>query len=184
MSTRKAMTPLNLNDMAAVEKGLWTAIEERPVGMLCLTGSPYRNTLPMTAFAEPESGLLWFFTRSDSLLAKTVQTVTQAAFIIMSKNQDLQASIVGDLVVSQDPLHREKYWNSVLAAWFPKGKTDPGTTLLCLTCDLAEVWFSETGALKFGWEIAKARLTGQAPDMGGHVSLNLRNERFPAPTGA
>ena len=178
------MTPLNLNDLAAVEKGLWTAIEERPVGMLCLTGPPYRNILPMTAFAEPESSRLWFFTRSDSVLARTAQSVTQAAFIVMTKTQDLQASVVGDLVVSQDLLHREKYWNSVLAAWFPEGKDDPSTSLLCLTCELAEVWFSETGALKFGWEIAKARLTGHAPDMGGHVSLDLRNERFLAPTGA
>ena len=164
----------DLNDRAAVEKGLWGAIEERPVGMLVLTGSLYRSTLPMTAFPEPESGRLWFFTRTDSSLAAVAKSQTLAAFIVISKTHDLRATIVGDLGVSQDLLHRTKYWNSVLAAWFPEGKDDPEVTLLCLACHQADVWFSETGALKFGWEIAKARVTRHAPDLGGHVTLDLQ----------
>ncbi len=162
----------DINDKAAVEKALWDEIEASRFGMLAQVGSG-EHFRPMTAFAESESGKLWFYTRADSDLAASVGTGAPALFVFISKDQKMQASIRGELRVTLDVLHRDKYWSAVVSAWFAKGKDDPHLTMLCLECEDAQVWLSDMGALKFGWEIAKANLTGGEPDVGGRASLKL-----------
>ncbi len=158
-------------DTAAVEKRLWDELHDGRLGMLGAASPPAAHFSPMTAFPEPESGKIWFYTNRETDLAQAAERAAPAMFIVMAKDQDLQACIRGELVVSPDILHRDKYWSPVVAAWFPKGKDDPGLTLLCLTCHEADVWISDAGAVKFGWEIAKANLTGSIPDVGGRAHL-------------
>ena len=164
----------DIHDKAEIERRLWHEIEHNRRGMLGAVGLPIRHFAPMTAFAEPEAAKIWFYTSIDTELAKAAEEGTPAMFVVMAKNHDLQACIGGRLRTTFDALHRDKYWSPVVSAWFPKGKDDSSLTLLCLTCDEAEVWISEEGPIKFGWEIAKANLTGSPPNLGGHVSLTLR----------
>ncbi len=163
----------DIHDKAAVEKKLWDEIAETRLGMLGPVGVVSEHFQPMTAFAEPESGKLWFFTRTDTDLAVSADGGCEAIFTFVSKDRELQASIRGELRTTIDALHRDKYWNPVVSAWYPKGKDDPHLTMLSLDCDDAQVWISEVGSVKFGWEIAKANLTGSQPDVGGKTKLDL-----------
>jgi general stress protein 26 len=165
---------VDIKDKAEVEKRLWLEIEQNRAGMLGAMGPAGQHFAPMTAFAEPETGKIWFFTSLDTELAQAAEAGTAAVFILMAKNQTLQACVRGQLRTGLDPLHRDKYWSPVVSAWFPKGKNDSSLTLLCLTCDDAEIWLSEEGPIKFGLEIAKANLTRATPDLGSHVTLALR----------
>ncbi len=61
----------------------------------------------------------------------------------------------------------------MVAAWFPEGKDDPELTLLRLEPDDAEVWIANKGPIRFAFEIAKANLTDQEPDLGRHSRLDL-----------
>ncbi|MEO8813414.1 MAG: pyridoxamine 5'-phosphate oxidase family protein [Caulobacteraceae bacterium] len=162
---------IDVNDKAAVEKRLWAEIADGRFGMLGATGSPRGDFQPMTAFCEPESKKIWFYTRNDTDTAVAAQGGVASTFIVMSR--EIQSVITGDLTTTLDVLHRDKFWNSAVAAWFAKGKNDPHLTMLCLSCTAAEVWLSDKGGLKFGWEIAKANLTGHEPDIGGHARLKL-----------
>ena len=164
---------LDLSDTAAVEDRLWSELDKSRFGMLGVVEGPVRHFAPMTAFSEPAAGKIWFYTRKDTELAQAALAGVPSLFILMTKDQTLQACISGELRTTFDAMHRDKYWSSVVSAWFPKGKDDPNLTLICLTCHKAEVWLSEEGAVKFGWEIAKANLTGSTPEIGGHVSLTL-----------
>jgi general stress protein 26 len=163
----------DLRDKAAVEKKLWSEIEDTRFGMLGPVGGDHDHLQPMTAFVEPESGTIWFYAQKDSALAETASQGVQAMFVFMSNDHQMQASIRGTLHASLDVLHRDKFWNAAVAAWFPKGRDDPGLAMLSLACDDARVWVSEGGALKFGWEVAKANLTGGRPDLGGEIHLQL-----------
>lgn len=163
----------DMHDKAAVEERLWSEMEKHRFGMLGIVGPPARPFSPMTAFAEPESGKIWFFTSKETELARAGLYGAPAMFILMTKDQQLQACIAGDLRTAFDALHRDKFWSPMVSAWFPKGKDDPSLTLLCLQCENAEVWISEKGPVKFGWEIAKANLLGSTPDVGGHANLTL-----------
>ena len=163
----------DINDKAAVEKRLWDDLEKDRFGMLGVMGLPARHFAPMTAFVERESSTLWFFTSKQTDLAEAVQSAASAMFVFMTKDQELQACIGGDLVASSDTLHRDKFWGPMVSAWFPHGKEDPTLALLKLSCKNAEVWLSEQGPVKFGWEIAKANLTGAKPDVGARATLTF-----------
>jgi general stress protein 26 len=160
-------------DRAAVEKELWRELERSRCGMLGAGQTLRGQFVPMTAFAEPEAGKIWFYSHRGGDLAGAAERGVPAVLIVMAKDQDLQACIRGELQASSDVLHRDKFWSPVVSAWFPKGKQDPDLILLCLTCEDADVWVSDAGIVKFGWEMAKANLTGSTPDVGGHVRLTF-----------
>lgn len=155
-----------------VEERLWKEIRKQRFGMLGLTDS-HQHYQPMTAFVEPDSELIWFFTRNDTDLAKAVSADSKAMFIVQSKDQDIHACIGGALSLDHDRARIEKFWNPHIAAWYPDGKDDPHLTLLRFEPSDAAVWLSEGGPVKYAFEIAKANLTRDTPDVGSRERVNF-----------
>ena len=104
-------------------------------------------------------------------LARQIGAGQRATMIFQSRR--LHACLDGALSIQHDPDRIEKYWNSVVAAWYPDGKDDPLLTLLCFDGVNAQLWITETGPLKFMWEIAKANATGRTPDIGDRADISL-----------
>ena len=136
----------------------------------------------MTAFAEPENHLIWFFTRDDTQLAKTVANDygageriggADAMFVVTSRDQDLQACLGGRLTLTLDRTRIDKYWNAVVAAWYPEGRGDPRLSMLRFETRDAQVWLTEAGPMRFAWEIARANLTHREPNLGEQAHLDL-----------
>jgi general stress protein 26 len=161
----------DINDPAAVERRLWDEIEKDQVGMLGVVGRSAHHLQPMTAFVEPAANRLWFFTRNDTDLVDEIGAGHPAMFVFQQR--DLRACIGGRLTVAPDRQRMDRYWNAVVAAWYPKGKDDPHLTLLRLDCDDAQVWISQAGPMRFAWEIAKANATGHTPDLGGRTEVRF-----------
>jgi len=158
-----------------VEAKLWSEIKNGRTGMLALADEP-RRFQPMTAFAEPDDHTIWFFTRIDSDLARSITGADEAIFIVQSKGEDLQACLVGELDLLRDEGRIDRYWNPMVAAWFPDGKDDPKLALLRFTISGAEVWRSTTGLVGTAWQVVKANTTHQLPDVGEQVSLDLEGD--------
>jgi general stress protein 26 len=152
---------------AELQDRLWKEIEKARYGMLGLVGrAPAQHFQPMTAFCEPDSGQIWFFTRTDTDLAKAVAEPGQAMFVVQAKDQGFQACVGGQLIQQLDPDRMHKYWGPVVAAWYPEGQNDPRLTMLRFDLSDAHVWLSETNPLAFGFQIVKANMTGHEPDVG------------------
>lgn len=160
-----------IQDRSVIERRLWDAIQRHQTGMLGVVGVGPHHLQPMTAYAEPETGELWFFTRNDTDLVRQVGDGHAAMFVFQGR--DLQACLGGELQVRRDPARMEKYWNAVVSAWYPQGRADPSLTLLQFDCVDAEVWISEAGPVKFAWEIARANASHRRPTVGGHAHLNF-----------
>ncbi|HWA61625.1 MAG TPA: pyridoxamine 5'-phosphate oxidase family protein [Caulobacteraceae bacterium] len=176
----------DLTNPADVEHRLWEELEDHKVGMLGVFGAePHpsqprhaqprhaqpRHAQPMTAFAERGRRQLWFYTRTDTDLARQVAGGARGLFILQLR--DLQASICGQMHIQHDPVRIERYWNAIVSAWHPGGRTDPKLTLLCLDCEDAQVWISESAPVRFAWEIAKANATRHEPVLGGRTHLDF-----------
>ncbi|HEY8617235.1 pyridoxamine 5'-phosphate oxidase family protein [Phenylobacterium sp.] len=159
------------HDPAAVEARLWKAIEDGRTGMLGLMRDD-QHFQPMTAFVERDSGQIWFFTYKDTDLAQAVAAQGGHAMFVF-QGKDLQACIGGHLSVRPDRERMERYWNPVVAAWYPEGKDDERLTLLCLDCTDAQVWVTEAGLVKFAYEIAKANASKTRPDLGERANLSF-----------
>jgi general stress protein 26 len=160
------------HDQAAVQTRLWDEIEKRQTGMLGVTGPESQHFQPMTAFLDRSENRIWFFTYKDTDLAEAAVTGTPAMFVFQHERA-IYACIGGTLRVQHDPERMQKYWNPVVAAWYPEGKDDPRLTMLCLDAEDAQVWVQEAGPAKFAWEIAKANATKTTPDLGDRTNLNF-----------
>src|SRR5690349_2440011 len=114
---------------AEIEEKLWKAIEHHKTGMLGLSGER-DHFQPMTAFAEPETGTIWFFTSKDTDLARAAALGAEVMFTFQSPH--LYACIGGRVSHDHDAARIDKFWNPSVAAWFPEGKDDPSLTLLRL----------------------------------------------------
>ena len=161
-------------DPAAVEKRLWSEIEKAHLGMIGIVDGPPQHFQPMTAFVAEEDGEVWFFTRAETDLARDASHgPRQAMFTIQAKDREFQACVAGELTVEMDREKIDRWWNPMVAAWYPQGKDDPDLRLLRLKCHDARVWISEGGPIKYAWEVAKANATHRTPDMGGRTDVTL-----------
>jgi general stress protein 26 len=164
----------DINDREAVEKRLWGEIEKQHLGMLGIVDGEPQHFQPMTPFVEEHGGKIWFFTRTDTDLARDIAGASrQAMFIVQGKERDLQACISGELTIEMDRERLERFWNAHVAAWYPEGKDDPHLTMLCMHCEDARVWVSEAGPVRYAYEVAKANTTGKQPDIGGRTDINF-----------
>lgn len=163
----KVLTP------AEAEKEFWDHLKSSNTGMLGIDQPGY-HAQPMTAFRDEETGTIWFFTLDSTDLARDAAIPgQQAMFTYGSKDQEVWACIHGGLSVSRDREKIDRYWNPVVAAWYPDGKDDPRLTLLRFDADDGQVWVSKAGPIRFGLEIAKANLTKTRPDVGGTAKVEL-----------
>ena len=78
----------------------------------------------------------------------------------------LYAVIHGALIQNNDPALRDELWSTAADSWFEGGKNDPKVSILGLVLETAEVWLTPTSGLSFAFNVARAQLTGEQPDMG------------------
>ena len=161
---------------AEAEDAFRDSLKKSNTGMLGLDQPGY-HAQPMTAFLDEDTGAIWFFTREDTDLAKdaAVGSGQSAMFHYGSKDQNVWACIQGELSVhGPDREIIDRYWNPVLAAWYPEGKDDRMLTILRFDADHGRVWVNEGGFFKFAYEIARANVTKTLPDSGGVADVNLQ----------
>lgn len=153
---------------------LWDVMEDVHAGMLGVEESG-QHMQPMAPFIEKETNTVWFYTRDDSQLVQAARTGERAHFCIIGKDHDYHACLAGTIDEVHSPEHVDKYWSPMVAAWFEGGKDDPHLTMLRLQLDDVAIWASSNSTLRFGWEMAKANLTGKEPDLGYHTQFALRH---------
>jgi general stress protein 26 len=159
-------------DQTEAEQKLWKALDATRTGMLGLVGGDHMQ--PMTGFAERETNTVWFYTRKDTDLVRDTGDGRSAMYCLVTENEKIYACLAGDLSLSHDDERIAKYWNPVVAAWYPEGKDDPNLTLLRFDLSDAQIWVSEQGPVRFVWEVAKANLTKTFPDMGDRGEVRFQ----------
>jgi general stress protein 26 len=155
------------------EKLLWKELEKRNTVMLGLTAQPMQHLQPMTAFRDDTSRSVFFFCRTDNDLAVRAGDGAEAMMCLQSKDDSFIACLSGELSAVHDRDRIERFWNPVVAAWFPDGKDDPNLTLLRMDPAEAQLWIADSNPVKFGWEIAKANMSKRQPDIGETAHLDL-----------
>ena len=151
---------------------LWEQLKSARAVML---GSPIHldHMQPMAPNASPDENAVWFFTKSDSELAKVAAAGGDVHLCLISAEQDYHACLLGELKTLRSQPHINKYWSAVVAAWFPEGKESETVTLLRFTPRDAQFWASSGSTLNFAWQIAKANVTGHEPDVGFSARMKL-----------
>ncbi|WBU57635.1 pyridoxamine 5'-phosphate oxidase family protein [Paracoccus sediminicola] len=144
-------------------------LEKVRTGMLEVDG----RFLPMSHNLIENDPHFWFITAKETPMAKAAAQSAQARYTICSDGKGLYADIQGALELSNDQEKLDEVWSVIASSWFEEGKQDPDLQLVRYTPAKAEVWLTDSGAIGFLYEVAKANITGDQPDMGTHTSITL-----------
>jgi general stress protein 26 len=126
---------------------------------------------PLAVQHRAFDGELWFFTQDPS--HKTEQVARNPQVNVSFSSDDGWVSVSGTASVTQDPARIDEFWNSHAEAWFDGGRQDPAVALLKVEADSAEYWSVADPKLVTAVKYAKARLTGQQPDLGENHAVEL-----------
>ncbi|MBY6058704.1 pyridoxamine 5'-phosphate oxidase family protein [Leisingera daeponensis] len=153
---------------------LWKRLGDTRAGMLSVDGSR-QHPQPMTHFADPDAGAIWFITSADTDLARAVGLGGEATFVYQSQKGDYHASIKGPLTVSESSTTLDRLWSPPVGAWFEKGRDDPKVTLLQLSPREAAVWASDTNPVLVGLKMLNAAMRDGSgePDVGVHRVIDF-----------
>lgn len=125
----------------------WNAFADSPFIMMRLRDSD-EHSEPMTAHLDREAHHeIWFFTAQSNRIAKGGKAIGE----VITKGNNVFASIKGTLVEEADKAVWDKHWTTNVEAWFPNGRNDPQVKMLRFEIEDAEVWTahaSESGKVK------------------------------------
>lgn len=128
------------------------------------------SSRPMTLQDWADDGSLWF------VVDKTSDWLREGALnvnVSFSENVDGWVSVSGVAFTVDDKDKLEELWDAGVEAWFEDGKDDANAVALRVDLRRAE-WWSADNKLKQIWQIAKALVTDERPDLGnkGRIDVN------------
>jgi general stress protein 26 len=153
----------------SLKEEFWDRLDDIRTGML---GTDKARVVPMTHYVDKDAKALWFITANGTDLAKTAQTGASAEYIVISNDEHLYARIDGKVKAVTDPAKLDELWNAIAGAWFEDGRQDDDIQLLRMDLSEAEVW-ATGGSLSFLYQVAKAHITDEKPDMGQHGTIRF-----------
>lgn len=154
-------------------EALWDQLDDARFVML---GSPKHeeHMQPMSPQVERDTETIWFYADQTSDLVQAVRSSDPAALVHMSySDSDFQTCVRGSLTEYKDRAKIDQHWSPFVSAWFADGKDDPNLTMLCFTPHHAALWQSDANAVTFAFEMAKALLGKERPDLGDRASVSF-----------
>lgn len=145
----------------------WDAMEDVSAAML---GFENGGLIPMSPKVREDAkdGTIWFITAQDNDLFKGVANGPENARLVVSDQKaGLWADIEGTLATVKSDEVMEDIWGLFAGAWFDEGHDDPDARLMCFTPRKAEATITDSNPLQFFYQIAKANVTKQTPDLNG-----------------
>ncbi len=85
---------------------------------------------------------------------------------VIDAGDNAYLSITGRAEVRRDPVKAAAIWHRTDDVWWPDGPDDPNVRVLCLTPLRVELWDGPSSRIVAAFEFAKARLTGEKPNLG------------------
>ena len=146
-----------------LKQEFWDRLEDITAGMLSAPGAPAR---PMAHIVrDGDEGVFWFITANGTDIAEAATGGASATHVVACPKGQLFANISGAMSVVTDKQVLDDIWSPMAAAWFEDGRQDDDICLIKFTPASADVWLTDGGG-KFLYEVAKANLTDDTPDVG------------------
>jgi general stress protein 26 len=158
-------------DLKQAYQKLWDMIQDIHVALM-VTHDEHKqmHARPMASITPSSkqdfNGELWFFTSARSpKLAEIARDPSVLLSYAEPKKQNY-VSIRGTAHQVNDRAKIEALWSEPMRVWFPKGSADPDIALIRVQAESAEYWDSPSATFVMLYGYAKARLTGERPDIG------------------
>lgn len=150
----------------------WDRLQDTTAGLLG-TDDAKARMVPMAHALRDKDSTIWFITSHDTDLAQAAkQGRVASTYVLADSKNGLYATINGDLIQHSDKELRDALWSTAADSWFEGGKEDPSVCIIGLIPSAAEVWITTTSGLSFAYNVLRAEITGDKPDVGTHFQLS------------
>lgn len=155
------------------EARVWELLETAGAGMLTTRFADGLRARPLEPRPDREAGAVYFITDVRGLKDDEIAAEPAVCFTVVNAKDNAYLSITGRASVLRDPLLAAKHWKSTDDVWWPGGPDDEHVRVLELDPQRAELWDGPASAVVAIYEFAKARATGEKPDLGENRKVTV-----------
>ncbi|MBY6347369.1 pyridoxamine 5'-phosphate oxidase [Providencia rettgeri] len=119
-----------------------------------------------------EHDKLWFFMARSSKVVNNLVANPHVNISYAEPRTDTYVSVSGMASVVESMNQKERFWNTLVEAWYEEGITDPDVALVCVQIESAEYWSVREGKLAQAGKMLKATLMGERlTEIGEHGKI-------------
>jgi general stress protein 26 len=144
---------------------VWDIIEKVGVCVLTTRSSRGLRARPVEARPHRETGLIWFVTDVRGSKDDEIEADAEVGLTFVDQSGKAYLSITGRATVRKEHDKAADIWASTDNVWW-SGPKDPNVRVLRVEPRFAELWDGPSSSIVAAYEFAKARLTGEAPNLG------------------
>jgi len=148
------------------EQRIWELLETTGVGMLTTQFAEGLRSRPLEPRPDRDNGVIYFITDVRGLKDDEIEAAPDVCLTLTNHKEKAYLSLTARAAVLRDPLLAAKFWKSTDDVWWPGGPEDENVRVLRLTPVRAELWDGPASSLVAAYEFAKARATGEKPNLG------------------
>jgi general stress protein 26 len=153
---------------------VWDIIEKNSVGMLTTQFSGGLRARPLDARPDREGGAIFFVTDAHNDKDGEIAAKPDVCFVVVVPKDNVYLSITGRASVTRDPAKAREIWKKTDDVWWKGGPDDPNARVLRIEPITAELWDGPSNSLVAAYEFAKARMTGEEPNLGENRKKTVR----------
>ena len=131
-----------------IAEAFWTALRRDMTVMLGLPGKAAGRPMTAQLISDDNRGPLFFFTSSDTELAREMQDGDPAEMAFAAKGHDVFATVHGRVAMETDRAVIDALWSPIVAAWFERGKDDPRLRLIRFDAHTGMVWLDASSIVE------------------------------------
>ena len=152
---------------------VWDIIEKVGVCMLTTRFAGGLRARPVESRPDRDAGLIWFVTDAHSDKEHEIEAEHDVGLVFIDHAANAYLSITARAAVLFDHAQAASIWKSTDSAWW-SGPDDPNVCVLRITPVTAELWDGPASTAAVIYEFAKARITGEKPNLGENRKVTVK----------
>jgi general stress protein 26 len=153
---------------------VWDIIEKVGVCMLTTQFADGLRARPLEARPDRGAGLIFFVTDIRSAKENEIEARPDVGLVFIDSKDKAYLSITGRAGIIHDADRTKAAWRRTDEVWWPEGPTDPHVCLLRIEPFIGELWDGPASTVATIFEFAKARLTGEKPNLGENRKVTVK----------
>ena len=162
-----------MNEQFNIDR-VWDIIEKVGVCMLTTQFAGGLRARPIETRPDRDADLIFFVTDVHSTKEDEIEEIPDVGLVIFDPKDKAYLSITGRARVMRDAAKMKAVWQKTDDVWWPGGPTDPNVCLMCVEPLTAELWDGPASTAVAAFEFAKARLTGERPNLGENRKVTVK----------
>lgn len=160
--------------MADSVRRVWDIVEKAGAAMLTTRFGGGLRARPLEPRVDPGEAAIRFVTDARSAKDEELAAAPDACLIVIDPKNKAYLSITGRAAVFADAELAAQIWKRTDDAWWPGGPADPNVRVLEFYPATAELWDGPASKIVAAFEFARAKVTGQKPNLGENRKVTVK----------